>query len=161
MTEEKKNVGGALYQGIKEDMNRQIANLKKPGSPVYDKDGKEIGRTGIDHFEATLQDGANVIGAALRGEDERKMVDVGLMLNKLASIANLRREAIPVADWRVFSSRLEANKALAELEGEYKKQSHEIDVAIGLIPQAPEYVDFKKAVAEQRRAIQDAWDLKV
>ncbi len=161
MADEKKNVGGALYQGVKEEMDRQIANLKKPGAPVYDADGKEIGRTGIDHFEPTLEDGANVIGAALRGDDEKKMVAIGLQVNELASIANRRREAIPVADWRLFSSRLEANKAYAELEVVYKKLGHEIDMALGLLPPAPEYVEFRKAVAEQRRAIQDAWDLKV
>ncbi|MGA2363423.1 MAG: hypothetical protein ABSG73_13310 [Candidatus Aminicenantales bacterium] len=31
----------------------------------------------------------------------------------------------------------------------------------GLIQAAPEYAEFKKTVAEQRRAIQDAWDLKI
>jgi len=159
VTEEKKtmqgiDIGASIMAGV-----RVEAKPEKP-TLVIGPDGQVIGQLAKPEPEVTLQDAADVMTAALRNETERKMIAIGAQLNEVAKVAWRKREEVPVADYRLFSTRLIANKALAELEVIYQKQNREIDAALALIPSAPEYEGFRKAVAEQRRAIKDAWDLK-
>jgi hypothetical protein len=122
-----------------------------PGIPVYDREGKLIGRTGEEPVqEPTPQE---KIEAGLKKQAEETMKTIGGLLDASGQAAwEAQHKVRPKSNYLMFSTRLEANARLRELKAQIDENKKAVVKLLGGVA-GPDYETFKTDIEEALQEI--------
>ncbi len=130
----------------------------KPGSPVYNRAGELVGRVGEEPPEPKPLAGAALLLVGLNAAHEKTKLAIGTILDRMGELAAEAQKVRASVNLLDFSSNLAAKEKLAALKSNFDALKKEKDAHLLKLGDAPEFVDFRHAVASQLNPIQDIFD---